>query len=190
MASMASEGSTGIPVFGRRRQSIPKPSLILLPSCVLWRMDCLQDLLKRRTAKGTSKVLSTHRAIIRERNRPSERRAWRGMNEIKIYFSQVSECHTDTSYFVQMLGEGKNKRRGNVWGYFSKRNIARAERMVTGPSSSLLKQFWIGYQYTHVVNTEWCHLGGEEISKKLQLRKCGNFSYQMTSTRQEHGIPD
>lgn len=121
IASMASEGTTGIPVFGRRRQSIPKPSLILIPSCVLCQMDCLQDLLKRRNAKGTSKVLSTHRAIIRERNRASERRAWRGMNEIKIYFSQVSECHTDTSYFVQMLGEGKNKRRGNVWGYFSKR---------------------------------------------------------------------
>ena len=65
-----------------------------------------------------------------------------------------------------------------------------ADSVITGPSSCLLTYFLLGYQYIHAFNTETYHLIGEEISVKMQLRRCGYFHYQLMTTQQEHRTQD
>ena len=64
------------------------------------------------------------------------------------------------------------------------------DSVITPPSSCLLTHFLLGYQYIHGFNTETYHLSGEEISMKMQLRRCGYFHYQLMATQQKHRTQD
>ena len=68
--------------------------------------------------------------------------------------------------------------------------LPMADRMISRPSACLLTYFLLGYQYIHAFNTETYHLIGEEISVKMQLRRCGYFHYQLMTTQQEHRTQD